>query len=307
MLAPTAHAQSSATPARIIVGFSPGGTLDVVTRALAEHLREPLGRPVTVENRPGAGGRIGIAALLAAPADGDVAMLCPDAFQSMYPSVFKALNYDPQRDVHPVSIVVTFPMAFAVPASSPVKTFAEFAPWVSAHPDKANFGHAADGGPTHILGLQIARMTGTPLEDIAYPGAAPMISSLIGEHLGAGVSTVGDFAQYHQAGKLRVLAVSAEQRSPLLPDVPTFTELGQRDLAAAGLLAICLSPQASEATVSQWSTAIQQAANDEAFIRRMHALGFTTAPGTPAQAQQAFAAARHFWASAIQASGFQAR
>lgn len=288
------------------MGFSPGGTLDVVTRALAEQLHDPLGRVVTVDNKPGAGGRIGIDALRAAPADGSVAMLCPDSYRTMYPFVFKKLNYEAERDIFPVSTVVEFPMAIAVPISSPVKTFPEYAQWARAHPDKANFGHAAAGGPTHILGLQIGRVIGTPLEDIPYQGAAPMITSLIGGNVAAGSSTVGDFAQYHNAGKLRVLAVTSAKRSPLLPDVPTFSELGHKDLAAVGTLAICMSPQTPEPIVAQWSTAIRKAVADEKFASKIRVLGFVTAGSTPAEAHTKFNELRSFWEPVIKASGFKA-
>lgn len=169
------------------MGFSPGGTLDVVTRALADQLHEPLNRTVVVENKPGAGGKIAVDALRAAPADGSVAMLCPDFLQSIYPFVFNKLNYAAQRDILPASTVVEFPMALAVPATSPIKTFAEYAQWVRAHPEHANFGHAASGGPTHFLGLQIAKVIGTPLQDVPFQGAAPMIVNLVGGNVAAEV------------------------------------------------------------------------------------------------------------------------
>lgn len=136
---------TSRPPAKILVGFSPGGTLDVVTRALADQLNAPLNRAVVVENKPGAGGRLAIDTLRAAPADGSVAMLCPDFLESIYPFVFNKLNYDPHRDILPVSTVVEFAMALAVPASSSSKSFGEYADWVRAHPERANFGHAASG------------------------------------------------------------------------------------------------------------------------------------------------------------------
>lgn len=306
LLTPARAQQAGAPPARIIVGFSPGGTLDVVARALAEQLHDPLGRVVTVDNRPGAGGRIGIDALRAAPADGSVAMLCPDSYKTMYPFVFRKLNYEAERDIFPVSTVVEFPMAIAVPASSPVKTFADYAQWVRTHPDKANFGHAAAGGPTHILGLQIGKVIGTPLEDIPYQGAAPMITSLIGANVAAGSSTVGDFAQYHNAGKVRVLAVTSAQRSPLLPDVPTFTELGYKELAAVGVMAICMSSLTPEPIVAQWSTAIRKAVADEKFASKIRVLGFMTAGSTPAEARTKFNELRNFWEPVIKASGFKA-
>ncbi|MBB1629462.1 twin-arginine translocation pathway signal protein [Cupriavidus sp. UME77] len=306
LVSPALAQQGPAAPARILVGFSPGGTLDVVARALAEYLHEPLNRTVVVENKPGAGGRIAVEALRAAPADGSVAMLCPDFLTSIYPSVFRKLNYVPEKDIRPVSTAAEFPMALAAPASSPAKTFAEYAAWVRAHPEKANFGHAAPGGPTHFLGLQIGKIIGTLLEDVPFQGAAPMITNLIGGNVAAGSSTVGDFAQYHNAGKLRVLAITSAQRSSLLPDVPTFTELGLKDLAAVGTLAICLPPQTPAVTVAQWSAAVRKAVGDEKFASKIRTLGFVAVGGSPTEALARFNALRSFWEPIIRASGFKA-
>ncbi len=303
---PALGQQAARPPARILVGFSPGGTLDVVTRALADQLHGPLGRTVVVENKPGAGGKIAIDAMRAAPTDGSVAMLCPDFFTSIYPFVFNKLNYNPQRDILPVSTVVEFPMALAVPSSSSVKTFGEYASWVRAHPDKANFGHAASGGPTHFLGLQIARIIGTPLQDIPFPGAAPMIVNLTGANVAAGTSTVGDFAQHHNAGKLRVLAVTSAERSPLLPNVPTFGELGRKELTAVGVLAICLAPGTPAGVVSEWSAAVRTAAATEQFSSKVRMLGFMNTGSSPAESRARFAEMRGFWEPIVKASGFKA-
>jgi len=233
-------------------------------------------------------------------------MLCPDFLSSIYPFVFNKLNYNPERDVLPVSTIAEFPMALAVPASSPVKTFAEYAQWVRSHPENANFGHAAPGGPTHFLGLQIAKIIGTPLQDVPFQGAAPMIVNLVGANVAAGSSTVGDFAQHHNAGKLRVLAVTSAQRSPLLPDVPTFDELGRRELTAVGVLAICLPPGTPSALVSEWSTAVRKAVGTDQFATRIRTLGFSNTASSAADARAKFSEMRSFWEPVVKASGFKA-
>ena len=303
---PVIAQQVNRPPVKILVGFSPGGTLDVVTRALADQLHGPLDRTVVVENKPGAGGKIAIDAMRAAPADGSVAMLCPDFLASIYPFVFNRLSYDPERDILPISTVVEFPMALAVPSSSPIKTFNEYARWVRAHPESANFGHAASGGPTHFLGLQIGKIIGKPLQDVPFQGAAPMIVNLVGANVAAGTSTVGDFAQHHNAGKLRVLAVTSAQRSTLLPDVPTFSELGRKELTAVGVLAICLAPGTPAAVASEWSTAVRKAAATEQFASKVHMLGFVNTGSSPAEARARFSEMRKFWEPVVKASGFKA-
>lgn len=302
---PTNAQQHGSAPIKILVGFSPGGTLDVVTRALAEQLHESLHRTVTVENKPGAGGRIAVDALLAAPPDGSVAMLCPDFLKSIYPFVFRKLSYEPNRDILPASTIVEFPLALAVPASSPIQNFAQYAQWVHAHPQTANFGHAASGGPTHFLGMQIAKIIGTPLMDVPFQGAAPMITNLIGGNIAAGTSTVGDFAQYHNGGKLRVLAVTSTQRSPLLPDVPTFGELGRKELNAVGVLAVCLPPRTPAAIVSKWSAAVQTAVADKQFSSKIYSLGFASKGSSPDEAKAKFNELRIYWEPVIKLSGFK--
>ncbi|WP_052383781.1 Bug family tripartite tricarboxylate transporter substrate binding protein [Pseudacidovorax intermedius] len=303
---PVVAQQAGRPPARILVGFSAGGTLDVVTRALADQLHDSLHRPVVVENKPGAGGKIAIDAMRAAPTDGSVAMLCPDFLASIYPFVFNKLNYDPQRDILPVSTVVEFAMALAVPSSSPVKTFGEYAQWVRAHPEGANFGHAASGGPTHFLGLQIGKIIGTPLQDVPFQGAAPMIVNLAGANIAAGTSTVGDFAQHHEAGKLRVLAVTSAQRSALLPDVPTFSELGRKELTTVGVLAICLAPGTPAPVIAEWSDAVRRAAAADQFAKKIRTLGFVNTGSSPADARARFGEMRAFWEPVVRASGFKA-
>lgn len=303
---PAGAQQAGRPPARILVGFSPGGTLDVVTRALADQLQDGLRRTVVVENKPGAGGKIAIDAMRAAPADGSVAMLCPDFLVSIYPFVFNKLNYDPQRDILPVSTVVEFALALAVPASSPIKTFGEYAQWTRTHPESANFGHAASGGPTHFLGLQIGKIIGTPLQDVPFQGAAPMIVNLAGGNIAAGTSTVGDFAQHHEGGKLRVLAVTSAQRSALLPDVPTFSELGRKELTTGGVLAICLPPGTRAPVVAEWSDAVRRAAETDQFAKKVRTLGFVNRGSSPTDARARFGEMRAFWEPVVRASGFKA-
>ena len=304
-LVPVAQAQGT-QPYKILVGFAPGGTLDSIARMLAEKLREPLGHTVIVDNKPGAGGRIAVDLLKAAPTDGSFAMMCPDFLSTIYPLVYKKLNYDPDVDMITVSTVAETPMALAVPAASPAKTLAQYVEWVRANPDQANFGHGALGGPTYLLGLMIGKEFGVKMRDVPFSGAAAMMPGLVGNQFSSGTSYVGDFAEYHKGGRIRMLAISGSQRSPLVPEVPTFAELGYKNLTASSIFSVCLPKNTPAPVVQKWSSAIATALTDKQLRDKILALNFTPVASTPAEAQQRNRTLRAFWEPTVKASGFTA-
>lgn len=305
VLVPGAQAQGTQTY-KILVGFAPGGTLDAIARMLAERLREPLGNAVIVDNKPGAGGRIAVDLLKAAPTDGSVVMMCPDFLSTIYPLVYTKLNYDADADLIPVSTVAESPMALAVPAASPAKNLAEYVSLVRASPDKASFGHGALGGPTYLLGLMIGKEIGVKLTDVPFSGAAAMMPNLVGNQFGAGTSYIGDFAEYHKGGRLRILATSGAQRSALVPDVPTFSELGYKNLVASSIFSVCLPKNTPAAVVQKWNSAIATALADKTVKDKIATLNFTAGSSTPAEAQAKNRALRAFWEPTVKASGFKA-
>jgi tripartite-type tricarboxylate transporter receptor subunit TctC len=300
-----AQAQSS-QPYKILVGFAPGGTLDAIARLLAERIGDPLGHSVIIENKPGAGGRIAVDLLKAAPKDGSVAMMCPDFLMTIYPLVYTKLNYDADLDMVPVSTVAESAMAFAVPTASTAKTFPQYVEWARANPEKANFGHGALGGPTYLLGLMIGKEIGVKMHDVPFSGAAAMMPSFIGNQFSAATSYVGDFAQYDKAGKIRVLATSGSQRSAVLPEVPTFTELGYKDLTASSIFELCLPRDTPAAVVQKWNSAIVKALGEKQLRDKIAVLNFSAAASTPAEAQKRNRALRAFWEPPVKASGFKA-
>lgn len=304
-LVPAAQAQGT-QPYKILVGFAPGGTLDAIARIVAERVREPLGHSVIVDNKPGAGGRIAVDLLKASPTDGSVAMMCPDFLSTIYPLVYTKLNYDPDVDLLTVSTVAESPMALAVPTASPAKTLAQYVELVRANPNNANFGHGALGGPTYLLGLMIGKEIGVKLTDVPFSGAAAMMPNLVGNQFGAGTSYVGDFVEYHKGGRLRMLATSGTERSSLVPDVPTFAELGYKNLVASSIFSLCLPKNTPAAVVQKWNSALATALADKTVKDKIAALNFTAGASTPAEAQQRNRALRAFWEPTVKASGFKA-
>ena len=215
-------------PMRIIVGFAPGGSTDMVARVLAEKLRQPLGQTVIVENKPGAGGQLAAQALKNAAADGQTYMLAPNAtavFQHvLYPA--SVLKYDLLTDLAPVAMVVSYPLALAVNSRTGVSSVKDYIGWIKAHPKEGTFGSAGLGGHTHFSGLQLAKAAGVALNVVPYRGNGPLVTDLVGGQVVAGIMTAGDIAPHQRGGQVKVIGVFGAKRSPLLPDVPTLMEQG---------------------------------------------------------------------------------
>jgi tripartite-type tricarboxylate transporter receptor subunit TctC len=224
----TAAAQPSGQPIKLIVGFPPGGSTDTIARVLADKLAVVLKQPVIVDNKPGAGGRLGSQALKTSAPDGLTYMVAPNAapvFQAlMYP--VETLKFDMLKDFAPVAVLVSYPLALAVSKETGVKTIKDFIAWAKANPTKANFGTAGAGGQTHFTGLQLGKTIGVPLQVVPYKGNGPLITDLLGGQVASGVLVAGDILPHQVSGKVNVVGVFGAKRSPLMPDVPTFKEQG---------------------------------------------------------------------------------
>ncbi|TMH69042.1 MAG: twin-arginine translocation pathway signal protein, partial [Betaproteobacteria bacterium] len=221
-----ARAQGLET-AKIIVGFPPGGTTDIMARKVADKLRGAYARALIVENRPGAGGQLGVVALKDAPADGSVMLLTPSSMLSIYPYTYRKLQYA-LEDVAPVSLAMythhVLSVGPAVPGS--VQTLKDFFAWAKANPDKAAYGSPGAGSMPHLIGVLVAKASGTELRHVPYRGSAPGIQDMLGGQIASFAGLVGDVLAHSKAGKVRVLAVSGAERNAFLPAVPTLREQG---------------------------------------------------------------------------------
>lgn len=295
-------------PVRILVGFPPGGGSDAIARLLADKLKDVLGIPVVVDNRPGAGGQIAAQVLKAAPADGTTLFLTHDHTLSILPLVVKTPGFDPVSDFVPVAGFATFVNAFAVSGGTPARSFNEYVQWLQA----ARGGQGAVGVPApastpEFLVKLLGRKYRLDLVAAPYRGSAPMIGDMLGNQIAAGVGSVQDFIEHHRGGKLRVVGVLGTQRQAALPDVPTFDELGLKgfeDLPYYGIYAPAGTP---DAFIAQFSAALAQVLAQPAVHEQLTTLGLTVghmAPGQLAARQKAYTAA---WARIIRNSGFTAQ
>lgn len=213
--------------ARIISGFPPGGTIDVLARRVADRLRGNYATSVVVENKPGAAGQIGVLTLKDAPADGSAMLLTPSSMLSIYPYTYPKLQYR-LDDVAPVSLGAYMQHGLAIGRAVPekVQTLKDFLAWARANVEQANFGSPGAGSMPHMIGNLLARLSNTELRHIPYRGSVPGVQELVGGQVSSFCGPIGDYLPHLKAGKLRVLAVSGKQRSAFLPQVPTLREAG---------------------------------------------------------------------------------
>jgi len=305
-LAIAAAAGAQDGPVRILVGFAPGGTSDVIARLIVDRMRTSLGTSVIVENKPGANGMLVAEALKNAAPDGRTLMIAPISVTVFAPLTHAKLRYDPIKDFAPVSLAATFQMALAVGPGSPAKTLQEYLAWVRANPAKATYGTPTAGGPPHFFGVMLARATGVDLAVVPYKGGAPMVNDLIGGQVPAGITVLPELVRHHDAGKVRMLASSGSQRSPVAPEVPTFKELGFAAIEGVGWQAFHTTSGTPRPTIDRLSAAIAAAIKAPEVNERLLALGLEPVGSTPDELAARIAEDSARWAPIVKASGFRA-
>jgi tripartite-type tricarboxylate transporter receptor subunit TctC len=218
---------------KILVGFPPGGSVDVVARLLADGMKTTLDQNVIVDNKPGAAGRVALGELKRAAPDGNTLVLAASGALVIMPWLYRNVGYDPARDFTPIARVTTFDFAVTAGPAAPAGDIKALLAWLKANPDKANYATSGAGTVPHFAGQLLAQETGTPLTHVAYKGGALAAQDLIGGQVPMMIDTASETIEHHRAGKLRILAITGETRSAVLPDVPTLKELGINVVADA--------------------------------------------------------------------------
>jgi len=293
-------------PVRIIVGFPPGGTADVMARAVADKMKDTLGQPVIVENRPGAIGRIAADAVKAAAPDGSTIMVMPIGPMAVVPHTYKTLSYDPLKDFAPIGMGSTFQFAVAAGPQSGAKTWSEYVVWAKANPGKSSYATSGAGSLPHFFGLLVARESGIELLHVPYKGSAAYMNELLGGNVPLAVDAIADLTEQHRAGKIRILASSGAKRSTAVPDVPTFAELGIKGVEAEGWFGFFAPAKTPKAIVDQLNRSLNQALTSPEIAQRLAGLGLDPATSTPEEFARILAADYAKWGPVVKASGFTA-
>ncbi|MGA1318311.1 MAG: Bug family tripartite tricarboxylate transporter substrate binding protein [Rubrivivax sp.] len=300
------HAQAQAGVIRMIVGYPPGATSDMLARVVAEAMSKRLNQTVVVENKAGAGGMIGNQTVKAAAPDGMTLLMTPVATMSIFPHSFAGrLKYDPFKDFAPVAHLSNFQLGLGVTASVPATTLKDYVAWVKSAPEKHGFyGSAAAGSLPHFFGVMFAKSAGISLQHVPYRGTAPSMQALASGEISALSTVAADIQALVQGGKARLLAVAGESRSPKFPDVPTFREQGY-DLVAAPWYALFTTAGAPDAVVQRLARAATEAVNDPQVRQRLSDMGLEPTGYGPDRLAQIMKADYDRWGPPIRESGFK--
>lgn len=293
---------------RIVVGFAPGGAADALARLTAEKLRGVAAPNVIVDNRVGAAARIAIEHVRNSSPDGTTMVLVPDATMFLYPHVYKALGYDPARDFTPVTRLISMALVMfvgpAVPAS--VKTVKDYIEWVKTNPKNLVYASPAAGATPHFTGAMFARAAGLDMQPVHYKGGAPAIQDLVAGQVPVMFGSTSDGLAMVQAGRARALAVSSARRTESMPDVPTFSELGFRDLVVEDGLGIYVPAKTPADMVSRLNGGIQAALKTRDLMNPIRDWGFDIAAEASPEFTARLNRERARWAGIVKATGFSA-
>jgi tripartite-type tricarboxylate transporter receptor subunit TctC len=303
LAAPAALAQDRAI--KIMVGFPPGGSADVIARLLAQKMAVTLAQPVIVDNKPGAAGRLVLGELKRAAPDGQTLVLSPSGAMVIAPWLYSNIGYDPIKDFTPVSRIVTFDFAVTAGPAAPQGDLKSVLAWMKANPTKASYGTSGAGTVPHFAGLLLSQVAGVPITHVPYRGGAPAAQDLIGGQIPLMVDTASETLEHHKAGKVRILAVTGEQRSRALPDVPTLKEQGI-NMAADAFFGLYGPPGMPADVVARLDRAVAEALRQPDVQEKIHNFGLVPnhAPAADLAATQASHLKR--WEAPIKASGFTA-
>jgi tripartite-type tricarboxylate transporter receptor subunit TctC len=297
-----AHAQTEAI--RIVYPFPAGGAGDSIARLLGDRLQTALNRTVIIDNRAGGAGRVGVQAVRNAAPDGTTLLFTVIAPMAIYPLMYSPLGYDPAADFAPISQVGKYEFVAAVGPKASVASLAELVAWAKANPKDANYGIPATGTLPHFLGAMFARTAGLDMQPIAYRGGAPALTDLIGGQYPVLFIGTTDVLEAHKAGRIRILASSDAERSPFLPEVPTFREAGF-DLQGNGWYGLYAPAGTPPAFIERVNAIVVAAIRAPEVAERLRALGLAPTGTSPSELGAIQKADTALWAPAVKASGFK--
>ena len=303
-VSPEAFAQDKGKPVRLVVGYPPGGSSDRAARLVADALKQKLGAPVVVETKTGAGGRLAAQQIRSTPAGEDVLMIGNPAVMVVAPVVFSDVGYDALKDFVPVSQVTEYEFAVAVGTAVPVKELNHLVAWLRANAAQANFGVPATGSLPHFFALMFSDAAKVQGQVIGYRGSAPLANDLIGGAIPVAVDTLDTLLPLHEAGRLRILAVSSAKRSPLAPSIPTFAENGF-EVVATGWNALFAPSSMPAARVTQIGNAVRDVMKDKTLQKRFTDAKMLPVSSSPEQTAAMLKAYREQWEPVVKRSGFK--
>jgi tripartite-type tricarboxylate transporter receptor subunit TctC len=298
-----AHSQIYPTrPVRLIVGFPPGGGSDVGARIIANRLSELWGQQVIVENKPGAGGHLAIEVAAHANHDG-YTLIWVGGSISLYGLMIKSINYDPEADLAPVTLVGTYPNILAVPNSSPWQSVRELIAAAKANPGIVTFSSPGVGTSPHLTGVLFARLAGIEIRHVPYRGGGPALTDLIAARVDCMFNTAGTLLTAIRAGQVRGLAVTSRKRFATAPELPTIAESGVPDLDVTSWYALYMPANSPFPLMQKVSHDANEILSEPAMKAKYEQLGILSGGSTPAELAARGRSEAKLWRSVMEAAG----
>jgi len=291
-------------PVKVVVGYAPGGPIDIVARLMADRLAEVWGKPVVVENLTGAGSNIAGDRVAKSAPDGYTLLMGSNALLAINPSLYSKMTFDPNKDLIPISEAVYSPNILVVPNSLPVKSVQELVAYAKAHAsDKLTFASAGVGTTQHLAGELFKAMAHVDIAHVPYRGAAPVITDLLAGRLTMFFGAIAPLIPLVKAGKVRALAVTSEKRFATVPELPTMIEAGYPGFVAVlsmGLMAPAGTPPAVIEKIHQASVKVLSMPE---VRQKLNGIGMEVVGNSPAEFKAAIEAERPQWAKLIKEAG----
>lgn len=297
---PFAMAQAAypSKPITLVVTYPPGGGADAMARLIGPKMGEALGQSVVIENKPGAGGQIGAAAVAKAAPDGYTLMLDASSF-SVNPSLYPKLPYDSAKAFQPVGVIALFPNVVLVNANFPVKNIAELIGAAGKSKNAVSFASSGNGSAQHLAGALFESAAKVDMVHVPYKGGGPALNDVIGGQVPLFFGNLASTLQHVQSGKLRALAVTSGSRSSILPDVPTLSESGLKGTEIYEWNAVFAPANTPEFVMKKLATAFQQAIDSPEVRARIAQLGGEIQKGSPEQAKKFIEQQTNLWQRVI--------
>ena len=299
-VSPSAMAQAAypSKPITLVVTYPPGGGADAMARLIAPKMGEALGQTIVIENKPGAGGQIGAAAVAKSAPDGYTLMLDASSF-SVNPSLYPKLPYDSSKAFQPVGVVALFPNVVLVNANFAAKSIADLIAAAGKTKDAVSYASSGNGSAQHLAGALFESAAKVDMVHVPYKGGGPALNDVISGQVPLIFGNLASTLQHVQSGKLRALAVTSGKRSPILPDVPTLNESGLRGTEIYEWNAVFAPSNTPEPVMKKLSAAFQQALESPEVKARVAQLGGEIQKGTPEQAKKFIEQQIHLWGRVI--------
>jgi tripartite-type tricarboxylate transporter receptor subunit TctC len=286
-------------PIRVVVPFPAGGAPDIMARAVAPQMSERLGQPVVIDNKPGAAGGLGADIVAKSAPDGYTLLLGTISTNAINASLYPSLPYDPRRDFAPLSLVGSVPNVLSVTDSLPVGTVAELVAYAKAHPGKVNFGSSGSGSTLHMCSELLKLAAGIDIQHVPYKGSAPALADLVSGQIQMMFDNAPSALPQVKAGRIRAIAQTGAQRSPLLSEVPTMVEQGFGGFVVTGWGGVFAAAATPPAVLDRIHAALIDALRGEAARKRMESLAVDIQPQSRAEFAAFVEAETARWADVV--------